>query len=157
MKMSQGVEWGLHACLHLAWAEGRSVPAPRLAEVHDLSPTSLNKHLQQLVRAGIVRSTPGPAGGFSLGRPLEEITVLDVVEAIEGTAGAFRCTEIRQRGPLAAGRPTPIDPCAIASTMGRAEAAWRAVLASMTLADLSGQVASDPPEVPVAVGALLER
>jgi len=155
--MSQGVEWALHACLNLAWSGDRAVAASRLAELNDLSPTSLNKHLQRLAQAGIVRSTPGPSGGFVLARAAEDVTVLEVVDAIEGAAGAFRCTEIRQRGPLPAIGRAVATPCAIATTMGRAEASWRAELATTTLAMLSREVEAQVPEVPVAVGAWLRR
>lgn len=153
--MGSGVEWALHSCLHLAWAGDRAVTAARLATVHDLSPTSLNKHLQALVRAGIVRSTSGPTGGFTLARDPASITVLDVVDAIEGSAPAFRCTEIRQRGELAAGRAAPSEPCSIAAAMERADEAWRSALAATTLADLSGDVERQVPEVPVSVAAHL--
>lgn len=153
--MSQGVEWALHSCLNLAWSGERAVTATRLAALNDLSPTSLNKHLQQLVRAGLVRSTPGPSGGFTLARASAEITVLEVVEAIDGPAGAFRCTEIRRRGPLAFDGPPTAPPCAIASTMARAEDAWRRSLAETTLADLSGAVVDQVPEVPVEIGTWL--
>lgn len=153
--MSQGVEWSLHACLNLAWAHGAAVTATRLAALNDLSPTSLNKQLQLLAKAGIVRSTSGPAGGFVLARDPSAITVLDVVEAIEGSAGAFRCAEIRQRGPLPASGRTLRNPCAIAATMARAEDAWRDVLASTTIADLSATVEGQVRGVPVAVRSWL--
>jgi Rrf2 family protein len=151
--MSQGVEWGLHACLNLAWAGGTPVPSARLAALNDLSPTSMNKVLQHLARAGLVRSLSGPSGGFVLARPPAEVTVLEVVEAVEGTAGAFRCTEIRGRGPLATVDPT--GPCAIAATMAAAEAAWRDVLAATTVADLASRVDATADEVAVTVGAYL--
>jgi DNA-binding IscR family transcriptional regulator len=64
--------------------------------------------------------------------------VLEVVEAIEGAAYPFVCTEIRQQGPVA---PPPGSsvfraPCAIARTMRRAEDAYRRELAAETVADL---------------------
>ena len=51
--------------------------------------------------AGVLRTVKGARGGYRLARPPAEITVLDVVEAIDGDESAFRCTEIRRRGPLA--------------------------------------------------------
>ncbi|MFI6006229.1 RrF2 family transcriptional regulator [Streptomyces sp. NPDC051366] len=132
--MSEGVEWALHSCVNLAWAgPGRAVPAARLAAWHDLPAAYLNKQLQALARAGIVTSTPGPRGGFRLARPLAEITLMDVVAAVEGTEEAFRCTEIRQQGP--GGAPVADDgpACAIAHAMNRAELAWRQALAAEDL------------------------
>jgi Rrf2 family protein len=152
MRMNQGVEWAVHACLHLAWVgPDTPVTAARLAEFNDLPPAYLNKQLQALARAGIVSSTPGPRGGFALARPAEHITMLDVVEAIEGATPAFVCTEIRQRGPLPASKRSARNPCEIASVMSRAEAAWRHELESETIADVADDVASKLPGVPQGV------
>ena len=83
MKMSTGVEWAVHCCVVLSQAED-PVPAQRLAEFHGISRTYLAKHLQQLSRAGLVSSTEGRVGGYVLTRPAAEISVLDVVQAIDG-------------------------------------------------------------------------
>ncbi len=101
MKMSAGVEWAVHCCILLSQAE-QPVPAQRLAEFHGVSRTYLAKHLQLLSRAGLVTSSEGRAGGYALTRPADQITALDVVLAIEGDESTFRCTEIRQNGPLPA-------------------------------------------------------
>ncbi|MEZ5343842.1 MAG: Rrf2 family transcriptional regulator [Acidimicrobiales bacterium] len=77
------------------------VTQPVLAELHDVPPAYLTKQLQRLRTAGIVESQPGRAGGYRLARPTADITVLDVVLATEGPERAFRCTEIRQKGPSA--------------------------------------------------------
>ena len=142
--MSEGVEWTLHCCLTLCLLEtDRPVPTAKLAAIFDLPPAYLNKRLQTLVRAGILSSTPGVHGGFRLARPPAKITLMDVVAAVEGREGVFRCTEIRQRG---AGATRPAHefqrPCVIATTMHRAEIAWRRELAAQTLADI---VAAAPP------------
>ena len=100
MKMSGGVEWALHCCVVLTAAD-RPVPALRLAQLHDVSASYLAKQLQALSRAGLVRAAQGQAGGYVLTRDPSEITVLDVVQAVDGARSAFVCTEIRQRGPLA--------------------------------------------------------
>ena len=99
--MSAGVEWAVHCCILLSQAD-QPVPVPRLAEFHGVSRTYLAKHLQQLSRAGLVTSSEGRAGGYALTRPADEITVLEVVLAIEGEDSSFRCTEIRQNGPCTA-------------------------------------------------------
>ncbi|ALC32342.1 Rrf2 family transcriptional regulator [Streptomyces sp. CFMR 7] len=138
MRMSEGVEWGLHCCLTLAWLDDRPVPSARLAALFDISPTYLNKCLQRLVRAGILASTPGPRGGVQLARAPKDITLMDVVVALEGRETFFSCTEIRQQGE--AGADTSVrefaQPCGIATAMRRAEMAWRRELAGQTLDDL---------------------
>jgi Rrf2 family protein len=126
--MSAGVEWAVHCCIVLSQADA-PVPVQRLAEFHGVSRTYLAKHLQQLARAGLVSSTEGRVGGYTLTRPADGITVLDVVQAIEGTEGSFRCTEIRQNGPLPASPQACRRPCGVARVMYAAEDAWRASLA----------------------------
>ncbi len=142
MKMSAGVEWAVHCCVVLSQADG-PVPAQRLAEFHEVSRTYLAKHLQQLSRAGLVVSTEGRVGGYTLTRAAEDVTVLDVVLAIEGSEPAFRCTEIRQNGPLPASGQQCRRPCGIARAMYAAEDAWRAALAGVTIADLAATVQED--------------
>jgi Rrf2 family protein len=142
MKMSAGVEWAVHCCIVLSQADG-PVPAQRLAEFHGVSRTYLAKHLQQLARAGLVTSSEGRVGGYALTRPADEITFLDVVLAIEGDEPTFRCTEIRQNGPLPASPQACRRACGVARTMYAAEHAWRQALAGVTIADVVGTVEKD--------------
>lgn len=136
MQMGEGVEWGLHCCVTLGWLKDEApVSIRRLAAWFDLPPEYLKKRLQALAKAGILHSTPGARGGFSLARPPERITMMDVVTALEGPAEAFRCTEIRQRGAGAEGGRFG-RPCGISAAMRRAELAWRRELAGRTIADL---------------------
>ncbi|MEV0732517.1 Rrf2 family transcriptional regulator [Polymorphospora sp. NPDC050346] len=153
--MSGGVEWALHCCVVLTAAQ-RPVPAARLAELHDVSASYLAKQLQSLSRADLVRSVQGHAGGYVLTRPAEQITVLDVVEAVDGAKPAFVCTEIRQRGPLATPAEACTTPCAISRAMATADAAWRASLRAVTIADLARSVTDDfGPGTLAGVGAWL--
>lgn len=142
--MSEGVEWGMHCCTILAvLPPDKALPASRLAEYHGVAPAYLAKHLQALSRAGIVESVAGPKGGYRLARPANEITMLDVVVAIDGPGPAFYCTEIRQRGPAAVAENEYRLPCGIARAMWAAEDAWRAELAKHTLFEIVAGVAVD--------------
>lgn len=134
--MSDGVEWALHCCVVLT-AAAHPVPATRLAELHDVSPSYLAKQLQALSRAGIIASVQGKDGGYRLTRPAHEITVLDIVEAVDGTRPAFVCTEIRQRGPMATPPELCTRACGIQRTMTAADDAWRASLRGVAVADLA--------------------
>jgi Rrf2 family protein len=137
MKLGDGVEWGLHCCTLLALLpDDAALPASRLAEFHGVPAAYLAKHLQALSRAGIVEAVAGPRGGYRLARPPTEVTLLDVVEAVEGRAPAFRCTEIRQRGPASLPAREYRVACSITRAMHRAEDAWRSELRSQTIADL---------------------
>ncbi|RSM84815.1 Rrf2 family transcriptional regulator [Kibdelosporangium aridum] len=142
MKMSNGVEWALHGCVTLSQSK-EPVPAARLAELHGTPPAYTAKHLQALSRAGIVRSTAGQVGGYTLTKPASEISVLDIVQAIDGTEPAYRCAEIRQRGPLGIPPEQCTRPCAIARTMAAAQQAWSHALASVSVADLAAGIDGD--------------
>jgi len=158
MRMGQGVEWALHAC-HLLGAlpPGSSLSSAQLAEFFALPAPYLSKHLQALSRAGITASIPGPQGGYRLARPAGEISLLAVVEAVDGSAPAFRCTEIRQRGPASLPPGRYRHPCAIASVMARAEAAWRRELEAVTVADIMATVGRRAPAAAVEARAWLAR
>ena len=137
MQLGQGVEWALHCCTLLAVVPPeQTLPAGRLAEFHGVPPAYLAKHLQAMTHAGIVESIAGRNGGYRLARPAAEISVLDVVDAVEGGDPPFRCTEIRRRGPARVGAAEYRHPCGIAVVMERAEVAYRAELAKVTIADL---------------------
>ncbi len=142
MRMSAGVEWAVHCCVVLSQSTG-PVSAQRLAAFHGVSRTYLAKHLQQLARAGLIVSTEGRVGGYALTRPATEVSVLDVVLAIEGRETAFQCAEIRQNGPLPASPKNCRRACGIARTMWAAEQAWRDSLAGVTVADLAAGVEAD--------------
>lgn len=139
--MSEGVEWGLHAVVLLALAPaGAALSGARIAEFHGVPAPYLAKHLQTLARAGILDSVPGARGGYRLARSADRISVRDVVEAIDGPVAAFRCTEIRRRGPVAGPPGDYRAPCAIHAVMDRADTVWRDELARTTAADLATSV-----------------
>ena len=151
MQMNAGVEWALHTCLNLGWIEeesGEGAPAGRLAAFYDLPPAYLGKQLQALVKAGILTSTSGPRGGFRLARRLEDVTVLDVVMAIEGRTSAFECAQILHDGPGANPAADYRSACVISQSMTRADLAWRRELASETIADVRQKVLAFAPSSP---------
>ena len=144
MKLSEGVEWGVHCGSVLAaLPPGTALPAGRLAEFHGVPTAYLAKHLQAMSRAGILESVAGPRGGYRLARPAAEISILDVMEAIDGVEPAFRCTEIRRRGPSARPAREYRLPCAIHAAMNRADEAWRNELRVTSLDDIVAAIARD--------------
>lgn len=141
MKLGDGVEQAMHSVTMLAALPADGVlSAAALAEFHGVSTSYLLKHLQALSRAGIVHTIPGPRGGYRLAKTPEEISLLDIVLAVEGPEPAFRCKEIRQRGP----NPLPKErfnaPCQINAAMLRAERLYRSELRKVTVADLNTSV-----------------
>jgi len=144
MRISEGVEWGGHACGLLAAApNGKAFPAARIAAFLGVPTAYLAKHLQALSRAGIVETVRGPAGGYRLARAPAEISLLDVAEAIEGRETAFRCQNIRMRGPVGVTQQACTRPCGIAASFWEAERAWRDALAKVTLVDVLADAATN--------------
>jgi len=136
MKLGDGVEQAIHSVAMLAGlSDGGVLAAAALAEFHGVSTSYLLKHLQALSGAGILHTVPGPKGGYRLARSTGDISLLDIVIAVEGPQPAFRCNEIRQRGPNPLpGKPK--GPCGIASAMLGAERAYRAELKAVSIADV---------------------
>lgn len=153
MRLGEGVEWALHCTTVLAFLPPEAaMPAARLAEYHGVPPAYLAKTLQALAREGIVESTPGRKGGYRLARPPGDITILDVVEAVEGRGSSFRCTEIRRRGPARVRNSLYTPVCAIADVMYRADEAWRDELRKTTIGHLLDRLARTVPTEAVTKG-----
>jgi Rrf2 family protein len=143
MRMSEGVEWAAHACALLAaLPDGVGVSAALLAEFNDLPPAYMAKHMQALARAGLVTSERGARGGYRLARAASDVSLWDIVEAIEGSEPAFRCAEIRQQGPCATPPEDCKRPCKIAKAFHAAEQSWRNELKNVSLTNLNTQIAA---------------
>jgi Rrf2 family protein len=85
MKLSRTVTYAIQATLQLAETNSKGpVPCSRLAAEGEMPERFLLQILRNLVNQGILQSTRGVDGGYSLVRSPEEISVLDVIEAIEG-------------------------------------------------------------------------
>jgi Rrf2 family protein len=159
MRLSEGVEWGLHCAVLLAvMPPDAALSTARLAEYHSVPEAYLAKHLQTMSRAGILAAGRGPRGGYHLARPPTDISVLDVVESLDGEDPAFRCLEIRRRGPAAVPAREYRTMCGIHRVMVEADAAWRARLARTSIADLAAGVAQDAtPKMFEKFGAWLQE
>ncbi len=85
MKLSRTVAYAVRATLQLARSDSTSpVPCSQLASEGKMPERFLLQILRNLVTHGILRSTRGVDGGYSLVRPPHEISLLEVIEAIEG-------------------------------------------------------------------------
>lgn len=146
MKLPVSTEWVLHCATTLAMLEpGRTASAAQLAEYYDLPAPYLAKQLQALTRAGILAATTGPRGGFRLGRPATDVTLLEIVEAVDGAAAPYECREIRQQGRGALSPDECLAPCTLARRMKEAHEAWRRSLAGVTLAEILGELPEGTP------------
>ena len=149
MILKSQVEWALHCCAILAGLpEGRYLSTKALAEFHGLPKEYLSKALQSLSQAGLVNTTLGPSGGYRLAKPPADVTILDIVEAVEGNKRTFVCNNIRANNPCLPKNHRSRGSCAVARIMWQADEAWRETLRNVTLSDL-GQILSQ--ETPAAL------
>jgi Rrf2 family protein len=133
VRLSARSEYGLLALIDLASAEGgRPLATRELAEGRGIPSAFLEQLLADLRRAGLVRATRGARGGFTLARSAEEITALDIVEALEGSIAPSVCA------PDACGREAG---CAAASVWGNVSESVRSALSEFTLSRLADEQA----------------
>jgi len=84
-RLSRAAEYAIRGVLHLSDApQGATVDVERVAKAQRIPVAYLAKLFQMLAKKGFVKSTRGPDGGFRLSRDPEDISVLEVIEAIEG-------------------------------------------------------------------------
>lgn len=93
MKFSKATDYALHTMLFLTAATPQKpIGVQQLAKRQNVSPTYLSKILTKLVKAGMIESITGVNGGYRLRRGWENISFLDIIHAIEGTASLFDCS-----------------------------------------------------------------
>ena len=85
MKLSRSTGYAVLAVGYISQHHGQDIVLSQdIAEAYDIPLEYLLKILQQLVRADILHSKRGPRGGFSLGKPTNKISLLDILEAVDG-------------------------------------------------------------------------
>lgn len=131
MRLTARSEYGLLALVEIA--SGGDVPrsSRELSERWEIPTKFLEQLLSTLKRAGILRSVRGARGGYVLARPAREISVLAVVEALEGPLEPSMCS----RDAAVCSQSAR---CAAGAVWGRVSDAVRGVLSSATLQDLAG-------------------
>ena len=158
---SSSVEYGLHCLLYLVDSSGNAKASSfDLAEFQGISPSYVAKLFTLLKTAGLVTAIEGAQGGYRLARRAEDITVLDVIEALEGEKPLFQCKEIRSKCALFGASPpgwATKGLCSIHAVMREAESQMKRSLAGHTLADLSQRVDRKAPKAfPIDVIAWFE-
>ncbi len=134
MRLTAKSEYGLLATIDLACSYGEGpVSAREIAERRQIPPRFLEQLFVALRRGGIVSAVRGARGGFVLTREPDQITVLQVVEALEGPLETSVCDSER-----AGGGCTRSGACAAAPVWSRATSALRDVFDSTSLAELAG-------------------
>ena len=129
MRVSAKADYALRAAAELAAADVGPMKAERISDAQEIPIKFLESILLELKHAGIVRSQRGPDGGYALARPANEISLADVIRAVEGPIATVRGV-----------RPDDIDydgaARALASVWIDLRTAMRGVLQDTTLADV---------------------
>jgi Rrf2 family protein len=90
MRVSAKVDYALRAMAELAAAPAGPVKREQLAQAQEIPPKFLENILLELRHAGLVASQRGVDGGYWLGRPAAEISLADVIRAVEGPLASVR-------------------------------------------------------------------
>ena len=130
MRLTAKSEYGLLALVYLARHEGAGpVSAREIAVSENIPIKFLEQLLVTLRKSGLVTAQRGAHGGFSLGKPSPAITVLDVVEALEGQLSPSPCNGRRDCGRTSG--------CAAAPVWEQAGQARRDVLGAATISHVA--------------------
>jgi Rrf2 family protein len=149
LQLTMTGEYAVRAMIHLA-----ALPPDVTAQIADISrdwevpETFLRKIMSQLSRNGLVATYRGNGGGVALARPAVTITLLDVIESVEGNLALNACIE----DPTMCHR---VPGCAVHQVWCEAQQKLREILSSRTLADLAGQTPQGCPPSPPIDGGIL--
>lgn len=145
VRVSAKADYALRAMAELAASSGSGpVTAVRMSEEQQIPLRFLHGVLAELRRARLVRSTRGPDGGFQLARPAEQISLADVLRAVDGSLVDVhdeRLTDLAYPGPAAS----------LAEVWMAARTSLRDVFERVTLDDLAAS------RLPVGVERLAAR
>lgn len=90
-RLSKRADYGLIAMKHLSIHPDEACSAPEIARIYNIPSELLSKVLQKLVRKGLLESHAGPNGGYGLAREPEKISIIEVLEALEGPLQLTPC------------------------------------------------------------------
>jgi len=131
MKISRSTGYALLAAGYIAQHQKQGIVLSQdISKKYNIPLEYLLKILQQLVKANILRSKRGPRGGFSLGKPLKKITLLNIIEAVDGPMVSQLHLAEHARGERFAAR--------VEQTYSKAIAQSRAVFEKAKLVDMLG-------------------
>ncbi len=150
-KISRMTDYGVVVMAQLAQATDSVVTAPGLASAAGLPAPTVAKILKRMGRSGLVTSTRGLHGGYALSRPAAQISVADIIAALEGPVEVTACVD------GASGEACTVESmCLIRGCWDRVNAAVKRTLGSMSLAEIATPPnfidPPAPPERPAADG-----
>lgn len=142
---SSGVEYGIHCLVNMIDENGipQEMSVREAAKLQGVPYDYLGKIFTKLSKAGLVKSSEGRKGGYSLARTPKEINVLDIVHAIDGKKAVFECKEIRQKMDIFLDEKPKWaceGMCGIHAVMTNAQLLMEQELATHTILSLSQQL-----------------
>ena len=106
MQITRQADYALRAMLYLAQLEpSQRAATSQIAEIQKIPPSFLAKIISQLSIAGLIHTSRGARGGVSMARPPESISVLEVVEAIDGPLTLNECSHDKDACPFSGNCP----------------------------------------------------
>jgi FeS assembly SUF system regulator len=131
-KISRMTDYGVVVMAQLAQATDAVVTAPDLASEAGLPAPTVAKILKRMTQGGLVTSHRGINGGYALSRPATEISVADIIRALEGPVAVTACVD------TATGDACSVESlCPIRGCWDRVNAAVNRTLQSMSLAEIA--------------------
>ncbi len=143
MKLSSGWEQSVYVLLILSQLpDKQTMNSQLLSERLGTSHSYLKKIIKLLVNEGLITSVPGKFGGFSLAKPLKEITFYDVFVAIEGRGKIFASQQLLKKF-LGENEGKKAQKCAVTDSLDAIEDTLVTTLSSITLAQVFDQISSN--------------
>ncbi|HNX06035.1 MAG TPA: Rrf2 family transcriptional regulator [Bacteroidales bacterium] len=100
VNISEAATIGIHVIVLIARSKNSNMNVKKLSELTGASKNHIAKVMQRLVKENYVKSTRGPAGGFVLNVPPEDISLLNIYESIEGELSITKCPFDQQICPF---------------------------------------------------------
>ncbi|EHJ52633.1 RrF2 family transcriptional regulator [Streptococcus macacae] len=143
MKLSSGWEQSVYVLLILSQLpKNKTMNSQSLSERLGTSHSYLKKIIKLLVNEGLILSTPGKYGGFSLARSLEDITFYDIFTAIEGRGKIFASQRLLKKF-LGDKEGKKAKQCAVTDSLDIIEKTLVSTLSAITLSDVLTQIKSN--------------
>jgi Rrf2 family protein len=143
LRLSKKADYALMAMKHLAKKPGApSTSAREIAEQYDIPIELMAKVLQRLVRTGLLVSTQGTRGGYTLSRPSSMISVADVIQAIDGPFTVTACSSENSDCEQ-------YSKCSIRDPLWQIRERIAAALGTVTIAEMASDNIATAPAVAV--------
>src|SRR5215203_6294647 len=141
LRLSRKADYALMAMKHLAvHADAASASAREIAEAYDIPLELMAKVLQRLAKNGLVRSLQGTRGGYRLARATAQISVADIIQAIDGPLTVTACsTESENCGQY--------SKCSVRDPLWKIKDRIVAALATCSLEEISADLVEPPAAV----------